>query len=332
MYTYLQGTHLDAPPFGNTKIRGLQLKGFASTDIQDVFVKLDTLNPEVKGDWENSYDVQFSSVTEAIVSTLTQNIKNSPIRNVNYNFYSFELNNGTHVTGTCSDIYTLENEIELTLSSGNGSKTNTLITVEDYESDIFNQNTDNRLSKLAQALPIDNAEEFFIQQAGFDILTGNTDRIDNPSNFVAVKNVETGKITGVNMDYGRCLQLPIRWTSTTEENYLVDEFGEEDIQQWSETMYKTNSSILSGLPYEQQLAFLEEHNFQPFEVDIDAVNNDLESLKESVKGTPCEKFATIKIDIFKEILHKYENKLWLDSSKILTNEDFDRLDNIYEKC
>src|SRR5574338_329557 len=43
-----------------------------------------------------------------------------------------------------------------------------------------------------------------IQQAGFDMLMGNKDRKENPSNFVVVQH-PNGMVKPVNMDYGRCL-------------------------------------------------------------------------------------------------------------------------------
>ena len=61
--------------FGNTNVNGLQWKGAISVNNQAYFAKLDDLNPTVNGQWEKRYDVQYSSVSEAIASALIKNIK-----------------------------------------------------------------------------------------------------------------------------------------------------------------------------------------------------------------------------------------------------------------
>lgn len=58
---------------GNKQSNGVQHKGMIDYEGQPKFLKLDDINPE-KGVFEANYNVMYSSVSEAIVSTFVKNM------------------------------------------------------------------------------------------------------------------------------------------------------------------------------------------------------------------------------------------------------------------
>ena len=300
------GEHLvfdDDSAFGNSNIAGLQLKGIAEIDNQDRFVKLDDL--ALKGrSWKPQFDYQYSSVSDAIISCLARNIKNSDLNSVDYKFAAFERPSGL-ATGTVSDIYLKEHEVERLLSSGNKTDNHVAVKIDDYANQVVDSKFETRLHNLTEmfaknGVPEQTAHDFLIQQAGFDVLTGNNDRLNNPSNFVIAFDQTTRTGRPINMDYGRCLQIST-WAQTMNDNLQIgDEYYQEDLQGFADD-FRNNDSIVKSYSVEDSLQQLKEQGFQPLLIDKQGLDNDLYDLAEKIKAAhvPCEKFALVKIDAFK---------------------------------
>ena len=168
-------------------------------------------------------------------------------------------------------------------------------------------NTKTRLDNLLKYftehnVPYEHAKEFLINQAAFDIMLGNTDRLGNPSNFIIAYNnkTETGRL--VNFDFGRT--LPMIWTQTTENNYDMS-WLDEDLEDYTDALSHDNDSILSSLSHNEALQFLKDNEFEPFEIDIDNFKKDLKELNDKIQNSdlPFKKFAEVKIKAFEESLN-----------------------------
>lgn len=294
--------------FGNTNINGLQQKDNIQIEDQAYFVKLDSLSPSINGSWDHNFDSQYSSVSEAITSILLKNIKNADqLNSVLYEWREFEIN-GKKVTGTISKNFLQENEEEHVLSIQNGSDKYTHITLNEYEENMYDVNSETRLKNLVNTFESANIDKktslkFLTQQAAFDLLTGNQDRLNNPSNFVFTYNTQDQTSKLINLDYGR--SLPMFWTITAETNYDIKEFLAEDIPDFAEEMNRTNNSILSGMQKSHIMDFLNNNGFEQFEINVQQLHTDLAELKERILASdaPYKKFAEAKIESFKEMLN-----------------------------
>lgn len=307
--------------FGHTETVGLQHKGMAHIGKKTQFVKLDDLNPTEKGNWKGNFDYQYSSVSDAIVTCLVNNMENDPrFESVKYTFEQFD-NDGKQTTGTVSDNYLKENEVEHIVSIGRKSTTHTNIPINDYM-DIADANADNRLAKLVAVyesdhMSKDDAKHFLVQQAGFDMLTGNSDRVHNPSNFVMAYNTETKTSRPINLDYGRCLQMV--WTQTTEDRFDFDSsFADEVIEETAADVLSVHDGLFHSMDA------LNDHGFQPFKINKQQLHQDLDALANRLEteNAPCKTFAKMKIEAFKLALESDKAlSLWNDTSVSLDLED-----------
>ena len=294
--------------FGNTNINGLQQKDNIQIENESYFVKLDSLSPIVNGSWDNNFDSQYSSVSEAITSILLKNTKNADqLNSVLYEWREFDLN-GKKVTGTISKNFLQENEEEHVLSIQNRSDKYTHISIKEYEENMYDVNSETRIKNLMTAFASANVDKdasqnFLIQQAAFDMFIGNQDRLNNPSNFVFAYNTKDQTTRLVNLDYGRA--LPMLWTATSETNCDVKELLDEDLPDFAEDLNRSNDSILSGMQKNQAMNFLHDHGFEPFEVNVQQLHTDLDELKERILASdaPYKKFAEVKIESFREMLN-----------------------------
>lgn len=302
--------------FGHTDAVGYQYKDAAYIDGQKRFVKLDDINPASGKYWKDAFDYQYSSVSDAIVSCLVKNMEHDPkFESVVYTFEHFD-NRGTLTTGTASENFLQDREVEHILAIGRDTSSDTLLSIEDY-ADIIDSPGTKRLSKLidiyeSDHMPAEDAKHFLVQQAGFDLLTGNQDRINNPSNFVLAFNTDTKTARPVNLDYGRCLQM--HWTKTMEERFDFDsEFVDVTIEEATHDLLSSNG--FDGLI--PSFDELKEQGFQPFNIDKQGLYDDLDHLAKKVESeqSPCAKFAKVKIEAFKRSLEADKNKeLWNDTS------------------
>lgn len=293
--------------FGNTNVNGLQHKGAIAIGNEAYFAKLDDLNPSINGKWEDSFDVQYSSLSETLSAIFARNIKNKlNFDCVDYQFGIFNIK-GDVKSGTISKNFLKENESERVLALGRKTDPHTLITTDDYAENIMDVNTQARLDNLLKYftehnVPYEHAKEFLINQAAFDIMLGNTDRLGNPSNFIIAYNnkTETGRL--VNFDFGRT--LPMIWTQTTEDKYDMS-WLDEDLEDYSNALSHNNDSILSSFSYNEALQFLKDNGFEPFKIDIDNFKKDLKELNDKIQNSelPFKKFAEVKIKAFEESLN-----------------------------
>lgn len=290
--------------FGNTNVNGLQHKGAIQINNESYFAKLDDLNPTVNGQWEKRFDVQYSSLSEALSSILIKNIQSKKdFDSVEYEFATFNIN-GKSSTGTISKNYLRDNELERVLAIGRTVDPHTLITTDEYAEKIMDVSNQDRFDHFIKYftdhnVPYDHAKSFLIQQAAFDIMTGNNDRLGNPSNFIIAYNdkTQTGRL--INFDYGRT--LPLLWTEMTETNYDMS-WLEEDIESNAKNINLDNDSIISSLTKEQTIEFLKQNGFKPFEINMDNLKKDLESLNKIIQNSnvPFRKFAEVKIKSFEK--------------------------------
>lgn len=292
--------------FGNTNVNGLQHKGAVAIGNEAYFAKLDDLNPTVNGQWEDNFDVQYSSLSETLSAIFARNIKNKPDFDcVDYQFGIFNIK-GDVKSGTISKNFLKENESERVLAIGRKTDPHTLITTDDYAENIMDVNTQNRFDNFLKYftkhnVPYEHAKDFLINQAAFDIMLGNTDRLGNPSNFIIAYNNETETGRLVNFDFGRT--LPMIWTQTTENNYDMSWLS-DDLDDYTSNLSHDNDSILSSLSHNEALQFLKDNGFKPFEIDIDSFKKDLKELNDKIKNSdlPFKKFADVKIKAFEESL------------------------------
>lgn len=316
--------------FGNKHIQGMQFKGVISMNKEHLFVKLDELNPSVNGEWENRYDYQYSSVSEAVISCLTRHIKDDQFHSVDYSFHTI-VHEDTIKTGTTSPIFLRENEVEQILSSGHTANDNVCLDINTYATEVIDKPVAESYKRLTEALvengvPEQEAKDFLIKQAAFDLIVGNEDRIVNPSNFVTAYDVVTKTARPINLDYGRALQIPV-WTSTMEAKYDI-EWLEEDIEDFTSSVLSKNNSLIAGLNHQKALEFLNENGFQPFQIDLQAVYDDLDRLGEHFKDSPVEKFGTAKIATMKALLeHLLVKELYMDTACVLSKDDLKDLND-----
>lgn len=293
--------------FGNTNVNGLQHKGAIAIGNEAYFAKLDDLNPSINGKWEDSFDVQYSSLSETLSAIFARNIKNKHNFDcVDYQFGIFNIK-GDVKSGTISKNFLKENESERVLALGRKTDPHTLITTDDYAENIMDVSTQARLDNLLKYftehnVPYEHAKEFLINQAAFDIILGNTDRLGNPSNFIIAYNNKTENGRLVNFDFGRT--LPMIWTQTTEDKYNMS-WLDEDLNDYSNALSHNNDSILSSFSHNEALQFLKDNGFEPFEIDIDNFKKDLKKLNAKIQNSdlPFKKFAEVKIKAFEESLN-----------------------------
>lgn len=317
--------------FGNTNVNGLQHKGAIEIQNESYFAKLDDLNPTINGQWENRFDVQYSSLSEAISSILIKNINSKQnFDSVEYQFATFDIN-GKQSSGTISKNYLRENESERVLAIGRTVDPHTLITTDEYADEIMDVSNQTRFDHFIKYftdhnVPYEHAKNFLVQQAAFDIMTGNNDRLGNPSNFIIAYNnkEKTGRL--VNFDYGRT--LPLLWTEMTESNYDMN-WLDEDLNDNAKNLVHTNDSIISSMSNKEALNFLKQNGFKPFEIDIDALKKDLDNLNQTIQNSDVtfKKFATAKIksfetalesDLIKDFYVKKSTTKTIDFSKSIT--------------
>ena len=218
-----------------------------------------------------------------------------------YEFATFDVN-GKTTTGTISKNYLRENESERVLAIGRTVDPHTIITTDEYAEEIMDVSNQERFNHFIKYftdhnVPFDHAKSFLVQQAAFDIMTGNTDRLGNPSNFIIAYDNEkqTGRL--INFDYGRT--LPLLWTQQSEDVYDMS-WLEEDISDYSKSIVDSNDSIISSLTKSEAADFLKSNGFKPFEIDVDNLKKDLHQLNQQIQtsSAPFKKFAEAKIKSF----------------------------------
>lgn len=314
--------------FGKKHVSGMQQKGFVELDGDEKFVKLDTLSPNQAGNWKDRYDFKYSSVSEAMVSCLTNNLKNTTGRTVDYQFNTFEVG-GEKVSGTVSKNF-LDNEHEVEINMGiNGDHGHGQFESNNqYAEEVVDAAPNDRLNNMTKRFVeagVDESEarKFLVQQAGFDVLVGNNDRLENPGNFSVVYNFDEGKAEPLNMDYGRCLQLPT-WTDTMEDKLdmnaeFIDEMNEEN----AEDLLGESMSITGSSHPAKSLEFLKENGFEPFQIDMEGFKKDLAELNDKIQASdlPFKKFAQMKMNAFEQVFEREDTQALFEDASLELNLD-----------
>ena len=314
--------------FGHKTLNGLQHKDIADVQGQDKFIKLDRLNPIHRSNWKPQFDFMYSSVSESIASCVARNIQTTT-RYADYVFETFD-DNGEIVSGTSSSLYLKPGEVEHVLSIDNNgvSETNVAMPIDAYI-DLVETNQETRFHNLIRAfeeyrVPQDVAKDFILEQATFDVLVGNQDRLHNPSNFVFGYDKDTQTATPIVMDYGRCLQMNA-WSETYEKALQMDDPElQNDIHNFATNILNRNDAVISGHDFQSHVDTLKQYGAKPLLVDVQQVLLDLDTLSKKFEGQPFEKFAKVKCDTMKEIMARaQECGLIEDARLMLTNEDLE---------
>lgn len=314
--------------FGKQHIAGMQQKDFINLDGDDKFAKLDTLSPNQAGNWKDRYDFQYSSVSEAMVSCLTNNIKNPTGRTVDYQFNTFKID-GETVSGTISNNFLVDkHEFEINMGINGDHGHGQFESNNQYAEEIVDASPNDRLNNMTKRFVeagVDESEarKFLVQQAGFDVLVGNNDRLENPGNFSVVYNHKEGTAEPLNMDYGRCLQLPT-WTNTMEENLdmnadFIDEMNEEN----AEDLLGESMSITGSSHPAKSLEFLKENGFEPFQIDMEGFKHDLAELNDKIQASdlPFKKFAQMKMNAFEQVFEREDTQALFEDASLELNLD-----------
>lgn len=90
-----------------------------------------------------------------------------------------------------------------------------------------------------------------------------------------------------------------------EEKYIVGEYLQDDIDDFSDALNSSDNSIVSGMKRSDAIEFLNQHGFEPFEINMAGLLQDLDELKSRILASdaPCKKYAEVKIESFKEMLN-----------------------------
>lgn len=293
---YEQGTHgayegdilkLSHKSFDSPRLKGVQRKGMVffkeeSGAISEKMLKMDQVNRHLNKYFTPPYDNHFSSVTETFISSLVRSmLKQKNFSCVTYDFVLVnELSN--IVSGTLSSNYILPSHLEKVLTHNDQNIYHHYRVEYDEFFKYIYQGVDNKtsLTKMIEFFCRYGVEEkvakyFIVQQAGFDLLTGNIDRKVNATNFVFIEN-ECGKVTPINMDYGRCAQ--INWTKKTEEKFKEGklQLDETDYQEIAEESLDNFGGILGNeYTIEKCVSFILESGFIPFKINLEEFKKDL---------------------------------------------------------
>ena len=281
--------------FGSTKMIGNQFKGDLiieeGEDISKKFVKLDALNPSIRGKWKHGLDNSNSSITEDICSKFIENISNISIKSVKYNFEVFKMSDEIE-TGTVSDNFMEEGyfqEMRIAPNSELENNPNFKVSFDEYYNKIaIKSDKEELLNNMIEffgryKVPKDKAKNFIIQQAALDLILDNQDRKENPSNIIFLVPVrDDQEIIPLNMDYGRCLQ--VLWTRTSESraselpdiDNIIDEIAEERLGHFS------GGGLFGGRDLKESVDFLLDNGFEPFDFNKEQFFKSFDYLEEKV--------------------------------------------------
>lgn len=318
----------------NRNINGLQDKATYIDDLE-YFIKLDDLNPNTKGEWLPDYDKRYSCVSERLASIFVNNIQERVhFHNVQYEFTKV-LDGDIATYGTTSASYVNTHEVEHTLSSSSKIDGHLqLMDIESYASDIIDTSVETRFHNLKNicmnnGVRDNDAHNFILDQIAFDVLTGNTDRLYNPQNFIIMKTENSSRL--VNMDYGRTYSL--YWTDTTENNYDIDMYLDEDIDDFVENTLSAQDSYLAGYNHNEIVQFLEENQYEPFLVNKEKMLDELEQFATEIKeiNPPFAKFALVKIEMAKSVMESELFKNLTQEFVLLKENDVPHIEQNIEK-
>ncbi|WP_125708185.1 hypothetical protein [Lacticaseibacillus porcinae] len=336
---YAQGTHADDDgslmvlsqrPFGDSRFKGNQRKGMVYTKFGDqVFercVKLDD-HRDRQRHFKPEYDFQYPSISEVITAYLTNNFHHEAF--LSRLSYSFEViqEHGRQITGSSAPNFLGDDGLEVILANDSPNPEiyeHYAVTMEEFAHNVAdcgdNQQTLLHLIDYYQRYGVspEHAKRFLVQQAGFDLLVGNTDRKQNMGNFVMIQRLN-GLVHPLNFDYGRC--LPMYWTDRINAQFGSGklQLGEVELEQdYANDVIRTRGGIFGNRTrFEDNVKELLNNGFMPFQIDHRTLTNRLNDLCEEVqfKAPQLYWYARTKANVLLRVLADPKTQaLWEDCS------------------
>ena len=319
--------------------RGVQHKGpilikDSQNNIHMKYIKLDEINMKTGLYALDAYDYQYPSISEDICSAFLENI--TPRDSFSSLHYSFQAinNNGQVKTGVVSDNYlyggsehfgTYEQYLSIEdnkIQVGDDVK----VKHEDFVKNVIDTSNNQQIldfminSFEKYGVEKEEAKQFIIQQAAYDLIIGNTDRKGNSTNFIFLIDEQTGKTTPYNIDYGRGLVSGYgeKYESTAQDQG----FTEEDFKMDAELAISMSSLTEAGGIFggstgklKETVDFLFDNGFQPFEVDRQALDSRLKTLEDKVDGfnIGISNFTKVKTEMLRQMMNDSQLKrLWVE--------------------
>lgn len=319
--------------------KGLQHKGPVIIDEHTMkFLKLDEINPKRNLRFKDYLDYHYSSISEDIASSFLSCVDKR--ENFESLYYSFQIveHDGKQMTGSLSDNYLYspdEAELHEKVLSVPGAKSDLDDIKVDHE-EFVEKVIDERDNEVVFKSMVEyfkrydvdeeEAEEFILNQAAFDIMTCNIDRKSNSTNFVFVRDYKTKKTKPLNMDYGRCLVMEVGLDSyqllknaKPMDGETLDDVYNETIEFYMDSNISRGSifnspNSIGDSDLKQSVDFVLSKGFKPFELDekkMDQKFSHLLKKVESYNHGELKLFTELKIGMFKKILnHKEIRRLW----------------------
>lgn len=305
--------------FGLKNALGINIKGPIilndGSHLSMKYLKVDELNPaHGLHRTNNKYDYTHPAISETIVSAFIKNVENADhMHSVLYDLSLVQYGNKT-MTATISDNFVEEGYMEQCITQPDGRHYE--VDIKEYEKCVCdNINHESLLMSLNEFYQRasdseDDFRSFIVSQGAFDLLMGNSDRKGNPGNHVFIKSNADGKVKPINLDYGIC--LPTFWTETTENRKPDDALLDDIANDCADNVRNGGvfAPILdSDLP--KSVDFLLDHGFEPFKVNVQKMNEDLDAICNQMKGTPFEFYTKCKVAVLKKRIQQKEMKrLW----------------------
>lgn len=313
-------------PFGDSRHKGNQLKAMvvvlqADGEWQRLFVKADALPPAMLKVFLDRFDYQFAAVTEDLTTALVKSIRPVPgFRCVQYELMLL-MESSCSVTAAVADNYLKAGQLEVVLTDTGivPPYWHYQVAPEEFVSQIATsrQNEATLASMVAfygrYGVSATTARAFIMQQAGFDLLTGNVDRKGNYANTVFTASVREG-VQPLNFDYGRCFQTMYNRTADDQFQAGTLKLDADISALYLEDFFSQFGGILNGASsYRANVNFLLANGFVPFQVDPDELQRQLvESVHRiSTRAPKLRHFAIMKATLIWAVLHDPSTKgLW----------------------
>jgi hypothetical protein len=162
-------------------------------------------------------------------------------------------------------------------------------------------------------VPAAQAQRFIVQQAGFDLLTGNIDRKQNYANTIFIAGSATN-VLPLNFDYGRCFQSMYNDTADNRFASGAETLDDELVSMYLEDFFNDCGGILGcSRDYATNARFIVAHGFTPFKVDVARLHAELVACRKRVTAVRPELryFVELKTQLLLGALRDARNQqMW----------------------